>query len=284
MVAHVNHGLRGSDSNADQKFVEDLASELNLLLETFRDATGTRTSEADLRRYRYECLQTAANQHGARYIVTGHTRDDQIETILFRIFRGTGLRGLTGIPSVRQLASAVTLVRPMLSIGKQEIEDVLTHGEIAFRTDDSNEQSQYTRNFLRNELLPKIRQRFPDVDGAIVRLGQHAIDLQPLFSRYRETIQSAVMIQDEAHMTIDCTSLQSCSTPILREMLIEVWDQIGWPRGEMNQAKWHELANLIHRPETLPNVINLPGNVRAERKAECVELVRKQPPIPENKS
>src|SRR5262245_53440501 len=104
IVAHYNHRLRGAESDADQAFVESLASQLGLEMITGSAPTLLQadTAEATLRELRYSFLAQAANRAGARYIVTAHTADDQVETVLHNVLRGTGLAGLAGIPRVRQ--------------------------------------------------------------------------------------------------------------------------------------------------------------------------------------
>src|SRR5262245_39231076 len=121
-VAHLNHHARGSDSDDDAEFVADLAASLGLPYDP-GDWTPTRPAhfESDARRARYRWLAEVAQGRGAKFVAVGHTRDDQAETILFRILRGTGPRGLGGIPAERALTGAVRLVRPLLDASRDEL-------------------------------------------------------------------------------------------------------------------------------------------------------------------
>lgn len=130
-VAHYNHGLRGAASEADERFVADLAAKLNLGFRSGRASDGQLAEpghnglEAAAREARYRFLQQTAEEVGARYLVTGHTADDQVETILHRILRGTGLAGLSGMGRIRPLSPAVTLIRPLLGIRRVEVREYL---------------------------------------------------------------------------------------------------------------------------------------------------------------
>ena len=126
-VAHFNHHLRGQESDADEAFVAGLAAQLGLACHvghaTEHLGAGDRRGslEAAARTARYDFFRRLAEQQGARYLVTAHTADDQAETILHRIIRGTGINGLAGIHRVRVLSPAVTVMRPMLGVRHSEL-------------------------------------------------------------------------------------------------------------------------------------------------------------------
>ena len=107
---------------------------------------------------RYAVLEEMAGRVGARFVVTAHTADDQAETILHRILRGTGLRGLSGMSRSRRLGPA-TLLRPLLAIGRAELAAYLRDCQQPFRTDASNRDVRFMRNRIRNELLPLLAAR-----------------------------------------------------------------------------------------------------------------------------
>jgi len=164
VLAHFNHRLRGAESDADEQFVEELARELGVKFITESAPPPplplspspplASPSEASLRDLRYEFLRHAANESGARYVATAHTADDQVETILLNIVRGTGLAGLAGIPRVRAFTQAATIVRPLLDVTRAEVLDYLQWLGAAFREDATNSSLHYTRNRVRHELLP----------------------------------------------------------------------------------------------------------------------------------
>ena len=130
-VAHFNHGIRGADADADQLWLEAVCRQLDVPFETARaEALETTTPrrdgwEATARAARYEFLGHTAEKLGARFVAVAHTADDQVETVLHRILRGTGLSGLAGMPASRPLSPSVALVRPLLRATRSELLDYL---------------------------------------------------------------------------------------------------------------------------------------------------------------
>ena len=126
VAAHFNHRLRGAAADADQQFVQQTCQSLNVhcLLGdadpvAYPQARAGTGLESAARQLRYRFLIETAEQSGARYVATGHTADDQAETVLHHVLRGTGLAGLAGIPAIRRASEAVTLVRPLLSFSRR---------------------------------------------------------------------------------------------------------------------------------------------------------------------
>src|SRR5436189_3233901 len=112
--------------------------------------------EAVGRRVRYDFLASVARETGAAWVATGHTADDQAETVLHRLLRGTGLKGLAGIPARRALAPGVDVVRPLLKVRRAEVLAFLQETGQRFRQDTSNVDPRFTRNRIRHELLPSL--------------------------------------------------------------------------------------------------------------------------------
>ncbi|MEZ6112062.1 MAG: tRNA lysidine(34) synthetase TilS [Pirellulaceae bacterium] len=203
VVAHFNHALRGDESDEDERFVARLAKELAAECFVERADHATRrlderaataenvddaslaASEATSRAARYDFLIRVAQRSGARYVVTAHTLDDQAETVLHRIVRGTGLNGLRGIRRVRPLTPDVSLIRPLLSVRRSQVVAYLKKLGQAFRTDATNEQPVYTRNRIRLELLPLLAANYnSQITDSLVRLAELAGEacdvIQPL--------------------------------------------------------------------------------------------------------
>ncbi len=153
-VAHVDHGLRGEESNADHDLVQTYAKALNLeFLSTKIDmVTGKVAGESTqmtARRMRYAWFEALLADHPGSVLATAHHRDDALETVLMGMVKGVGFSGLTGIPAKRG-----RIVRPLLCVGKQDILDHANAKEIPFREDKSNQDPKYLRNRIRNELVP----------------------------------------------------------------------------------------------------------------------------------
>ena len=167
-AAHLNHKLRGDASDGDADWVRSLCESLGVPAEVGElEAAALRSDDAALeetaRTLRHRFLDEAAVRADCNVIATAHTADDQIETVLHHIFRGTGISGLRGIPHERQTASGRRLVRPMLAIRRELVESYLNEIGHDFRTDATNADTSLTRNWLRHELLPQLRSHFGTV-------------------------------------------------------------------------------------------------------------------------
>ncbi|KMQ52603.1 tRNA(Ile)-lysidine synthetase [Chitinispirillum alkaliphilum] len=161
-VAHVNHALRGEESDEDEKLVEAFSN--NLRLEFFNKRLSKRTPKSGgieewARNERYKFFHQVKKKHCFDYIATAHTKDDQAETVLMRLMRGAGIRGLRGILPAREDG----VIRPLLSLQREELLKWLNERNIRYRNDSSNEDQNFKRNWIRHTILPAIKLGEPDV-------------------------------------------------------------------------------------------------------------------------
>ena len=281
VVAHFNHHLRGDASDADQHFVVALCETLQRELVVGHAPRGTApvgsdTSEATSRAARYAFLQEVAERRGARYLVTAHTADDQAETILHHIFRGTGLAGLAGMPRARALAAAVTLVRPMLETTRVEVLGYLASLGQDFREDSTNRDLQFTRNRIRHELLPLLQRDYSaSVVESLLRLGGLAADAQRVIdSLITPLLQRSLIDSDATCVTLDCRELADQDRHLVRELLIAVWRRQAWPLQAMGFAQWNLLADMALASPRDPDLRKqvLPGAITAQQRGEQLVL------------
>jgi tRNA(Ile)-lysidine synthase len=243
VVAHYNHRWRGRESDDDEAFVKDLAASLGLAWEVGH-ADKRSTSEESARDERYAFLIATAHRVGARYVAVGHTADDQAETILFRMLRGTGLSGLTGMPQTRQLSQATTLIRPLLSVRRAAVFDYLGQLQKPYRSDSSNRDIRVARNRLRHDVLPALQEvSAGDVVENLLQLGRQAAEVvEPLRNEARQLLDQ-LMEDNEGAVVLRLDRVSELpDRPVLREMFVELWRQRGWPRREMTSAHWEDLA------------------------------------------
>jgi tRNA(Ile)-lysidine synthase len=180
-AAHVNHGLRGADSDRDERFVTELAERLGLdvFVLAGRIVPGANLEER-ARELRYRLLLEAAQSGGYRRIATGHTLDDQAETFLLRLFRGAGARGLTAIAPIR----ADGVIRPLLDLRRADVVAFLDRRGLRHRRDRSNVDPRFTRNRIRRRLLPLLEREFnPSVRRALARTVDLLTDEDALLER-----------------------------------------------------------------------------------------------------
>jgi len=284
VAAHFNHHLRGEASNADQAFVESLCQSVDVPLEVgaaevarLADAQGDGL-EAAARAARYAFLTATARRVGARYILTAHTADDQAETILHRILRGTGLNGLAGIPRQRDLGEELTLVRPLLDCRRTEVIEYLTQLGQEFRNDETNLDLNFTRNRLRHELLEHLREAYnPQVSEALLRVGALAAEAHEVVRQLvSELLPTCVVRSNEQACSIYGRLLQARPRYLVRELLIGAWRAQGWPEQAMGFAEWDLLGEMLMAPvaELAARKRMFPGGVTARRVGERLELVR----------
>lgn len=174
VAAHVNHHLRGEESNGDERFVRELCAHLSIPLEVADgsldpEAVRARGVEAAARETRYRILRTIRERTGSDFIVTAHQRDDQVETLLFRLFTGRGVHRLAGIAP-----RGTDLLRPLLTVSRLELRDFLAARGITAREDSSNADTRFVRNLIRHEVLPLARRVNPSVDEAIAATADDA--------------------------------------------------------------------------------------------------------------
>ncbi|MDD3920925.1 MAG: tRNA lysidine(34) synthetase TilS [Eubacteriales bacterium] len=183
-AAHFHHGIRGSEADADEAFVRELCKTLRVPyyaghgdVPNMAKETGETLEEA-ARNARYSFLRQVKESCGATYIVTAHTMNDQAETVLMHILRGSGTAGLCAMKQ-----NAGDILRPMLDIQRAEIEAYLMEKGQDYRTDSSNASMAYTRNRVRHELLPLLQERFnPSIIPALHRLSEHAAEDEALLN------------------------------------------------------------------------------------------------------
>lgn len=164
IVAHVNYNLRGKDSEKDEKFVRRLAGRYGLKIEVLKckslslnpSSKGrVRVNENALREIRYKFFEKIRVKNKFNYIAVGHTLDDQVETYLMRIIRGTGLAGMSAMKHKNNF-----IIRPLLEITKKEILNYLKQVNQAYRTDRTNKEIPFLRNKIRNELIPLLGKKY----------------------------------------------------------------------------------------------------------------------------
>ncbi len=195
-VFHLNHRLRGEESDRDEEFLRSIADRYGIKMYTvqydFSSVPGAGGSlEERARQVRYEYLNRIMAEHGFTRVATGHSGDDQVETLLYRIFTGTGPYGLTGIPADRG-----PFIRPLLCLSSNEIYQYLERNSIPWREDRSNRDTSFKRNVIRNEILPLVEKNFPMARGAILSLRETADEEHHLLLRFIRATYGEIVFYD----------------------------------------------------------------------------------------
>lgn len=182
VVINIEHGIRGESSQKDSAFVKNYCEKngipvLFFSVKTLEECKKTKESvESAARRLRYEIFDNLLADKTVDVIALAHHADDNAETVLMRIFRGTGIKGLGGI------IQRSGYIRPLLKYTRTEIEEYVKQNNIPFVEDETNQESDYTRNFIRLEILPKIKERYKEVTKSITRLSENALEIDEYLS------------------------------------------------------------------------------------------------------
>jgi len=262
--AHVHHGLRGSDADADLEFVRDLCAGWGVpfycrYVDVKAEAHNA-SVEDTARRLRYQALAGIARDEGYTHVATAHTADDNAETLLLHLIRGSGLRGLTGIRPERPLAEGVTLIRPLLDMTRREVEDYARWHNLTWRTDGSNSDTVYTRNKIRHEILPLLREINPRAAETLhetaKRLAGDDAALDALASRHAESLTPHFL------RTLPAA---------LADRAIRAWVQTQRP-GVFLSAVHSEALRHVFASHTPQGEVPLPGGVTAKRDRDAFWL------------
>lgn len=338
VVAHFNHQWRGGESDADQDFVNALCQHLTVTCQFGRASTDGPQSELHVnqcddtpsvksamhakeiksqviglpdavkseeaaREARTSFFIRQAYEWGASYVVTGHTADDRTETLLHNLFRGSGLAGAASLRQFRKLDEDLVLVRPLITRTRENVLQYLSARQQTFCSDSSNRNEAYTRNFLRQQILPSLRCRYPEISANLLRfseLAEEALsDIEQLATAWRSRVGASLAHATTASLPADWRGSGYWIMPaaaasdqpwtVLRAALRQLWLERSWPMQELNRGHWESLHNTLltaaqrsqleapsalrHHPE--PQILlYLPGGVRVEAAASLLAIGR----------
>ncbi len=274
-IAHLNHQLRPEEAEADAAFVQGVADDYSLpctidqrdVASLSKQASG---GEEEVGRHeRYAFFERVCLKTGAKLVAVGHHADDNAETILHRILRGTGLRGLAGIPAMRALhfGSEINLVRPLLRFTRKSICEYLDDVGVAYREDKSNESNEPMRNRMRNVILPQVEDLVnPQVRDALTRLGEQAQWLEEYLSEtVQRTFETLVIARTDQELILNGEAVGRKSRIVQTELVRLAYRSFGL--GEQNLS----FANLVAAVDLIGDSssgkhVQLPGGMEIEKR------------------
>ncbi len=244
-AAHLNHSLRGKESDNDERFCRDMCSSLNIPLTVERLTAGEislneGSIETAAREARMAFLKRAAMRRNIIRIATGHTLDDQAETVLQRMIRGTGPTGLTGIPPVRENL----WVRPILCVYREEIRDYLDRMGISYCEDSTNQDTSFSRNRIRHELLPLLRESYsPNITSVLSRMAELArIQEDYLEEKMLEAYKGCLIHADRYKILLDKNEIMGYHK-VLKQRIVRHCLRIF--EGAGRDADREEIENIL---------------------------------------
>lgn len=284
-VAHLHHGLRGEEADADAGFVRELGESLGIpVLEERQDVRahiehqGGSTEEV-ARLYRYDFLERMALRTGSELVAVGHHADDNAETIFHRIVRGTGLRGLAGMSDARpiQPGSRIRLIRPLLGQRRDRLESLCNERGFKYRIDSTNLSQEFTRGRIRNEILPLLRNVMnPNVTEALLRLGEHARGLGTyLEDAAGRTFDSLIVSEMPEHLVLNTTALLSKQRIIQAEVVRRAVCIVLGREQDLSHANVESILRLAAAMSSGKEV-HVPGPVVVRKRYERLEFLQRE--------
>ncbi len=265
VAGHVHHGLRGEEADAEEAHAAAFAATMGIPF-AVRHADARAIAEeqklsleAAAREVRYRLLEEMAQEASAERIATGHTADDQAETVLLHLVRGTGPTGLSGIPPVRG-----QVVRPLLHVTHAEVRAYAASENLSFRTDSSNRDRRFTRNRIRHDVLPALAEMQPNVVGAVCRLAEIMREENAFLSSLVEQMVQSIVVwgEEEARMTLH--DLHSLPTALQRRLLRRVIAIARDRETDIEFERIEAVVELVAQGQT-GAVIELPDGLEARR-------------------
>jgi tRNA(Ile)-lysidine synthase len=255
-VAHLNHQIRGKEADGDAQFVQDLARSLDLpvTVETVNVPKLAEEKKLSLedaaRQTRYDFLINLAVKIKANKIATAHTADDQAETVLMRLMRGSGTTGLLGIPAQSQAPSPqpLMIIRPLLNVWRKEVEEYCQQNHLDFRTDSTNKDTAILRNKIRLELIPYLKEYNPNIKETLLRMSEILLEEeQYLEDEAKRAFKKVVQKENAGAIQLDHAKLCRQPKAIQRRMVRMAIEAV---KGDLNTVSLDYVENFLENQLT----------------------------------
>ena len=277
-IAHLNHGFRGAEADEDAMFVQCLGDSLGIpVIAEYADIpayarTERKSKQEAAREVRYRFFSSVADKTGADRIALGHTADDQVETFLMRLLRGSGSHGLSGIPPVRE-----RIIRPLIGVFREEINEYLAMHDIRYRIDSSNLTAVYLRNKIRLELIPYLAKEYnPNIMETIIRNLNILRDEDIFLDNYVTIIYQDMVIKESADSMIqfDVKRLNTCEEPVKRRIIRQAVESVKVEGGVA--LAWQNIQDALSLlRHDKKGEIHFPSGIVAERSGEIFSIYLK---------
>ncbi len=261
VVCNLDHGLRGAESRTDSLFVKTLSKELGLefvhkKVDLNKSRIKNLSTEEVAREARYEFFRDAAKKTYANIIATGHTLDDQAETILMRLVKGSSLKGIVGISPMRE-DGALRIIRPLIELEKGEIARYLDAEKIPYRIDRTNLEPIYFRNVVRSQIIPFLENYNPRLKRVLFNLAEH---LREDFEFIRDAKRKVMGGGPEIRLK----DIVVQPIAIQKEVLRDALEKSGGEIKKLSFRHWKEMESLI-KYKRKGSSVDLPGGIRVSR-------------------
>jgi len=265
-IAHMDHGLRGKESGRDAQFVKNLSKSLGVKLAYDKlkptKARSKLSTEERLREKRYEFFMQAAKEFGAGCVATAHTLDDQAETVLMRVIKGSSLKGVIGIHPKR-VEAKIKFVRPLFEIRKKEIIKYLKNKKISFRVDQTNLEDKFLRNRIRNKVMPYLEKINPRLKEALFNFAESLREDFEFIEEEKHKRKSIIRSERCAKHILLCDLLLQ-SKALQKEITREALKSVGGNIKRLTYGHWKDIDNFV-RKKSAGKSMDLPGGIKMRK-------------------
>ncbi|HSL93797.1 MAG TPA: tRNA lysidine(34) synthetase TilS, partial [Bacillota bacterium] len=275
LVVHVNHGFRGAESDADADFVVSLCQHWSLpcLVRTLDIPTllaeqGGSAQEVS-RRERLMFYREVAGREGITTVALGHHQDDQAETVLLHLLRGSGAGGLSGMSPVTSVCG-LRLARPLLKEQRAGLEAYLQGASLSYRTDSSNARDYYARNLLRNQAMPLLKSISPRAVDAITRTAELLADDDACLNQLTELLWASGATSDGYSVTLRTEVFAAAHIALQRRMVRRAWVTLCGDSADLDAVHVEYVTGLLAKQRG--RMIELPRDVLALRERDSIIL------------
>jgi len=272
-VAHINYGLRGTESDRDEDLVRERCERYGIPCDVLK----TRLNNADnlqneARRVRYAFFKECAKKRDANVIATAHHRDDQAETVLMHLMRGAGLQGLCGMSYADEMDDGTKLIRPMLPLGRDEIAKYAAERRVRYAEDATNKETRYNRNAVRHTLLPAMEEFNPQIRDHLSNMaGRLREDEEVLASMAGAFCSEHLILREPRAETrapnaveFSLAEYERLQPAIRRRVLIAAYEVTAGSRANLNSDQLQRMDEIAHSA-SVQGEYQLPGSYKFER-------------------
>lgn len=280
-AVHINHGIRGAEADGDERYARECAARLGITFESiygdvpsFARESGMSIEETG-RQFRYECFREVAELTGYSKIAVAHHKDDQAETVLFQLLRGSGLRGLGGMRPCQD-----GIIRPLLILTKEQIETELRADGVMWREDSSNQDRSYARNKLRQEIIPYLKQEIqPETVEHVAGTAAQLQEVWEYLDRQVQKVSAALVHREAERYWFERSEFLHIDSALQPYILLDLMAEAAGSRKDFGRTHVQSWMELIQGDTG--KRISLPCGLQAGRDYEVIWLTQTEHPLEE---
>ncbi|MEY2812187.1 MAG: hypothetical protein RI991_1182, partial [Bacteroidota bacterium] len=238
-ILHCNFQLRGEESNRDELFVKELATQLKVPLQVKQFDTNKEMEirkkgvQETARNLRYEWFDQVINSDRSttkKWLLTAHHADDQVETMMIQLFRGTGIAGLQGMK-----VKTGKIIRPLLFAQRKQLTDYATQHQLSWVEDSSNASVNYTRNFIRHKVIPLIEEVVPELTSNMLMNGKRFEEIEMVYQQRIKEIKNKLIVEQQNSHAIPVNKLKNCEP--IDTIMHEIFSRYGFAAHQIPELK-----------------------------------------------